>query len=583
VLSPPGDPVEALRLRRGERLLWQGRPGLRLGIGPERWRRAFVIVGLLLGAVFMASLTPALDGRVDWSEAIQNGAGWVATLTPLVAWGAALWWVRRISGSGGCAISILAVCVPLVVGVWLFQAISQPKHLPKLLLHPLFLVGAGASCLCAASVARSLMSEQGARYFATTRRAAEVRHSGGEWRISWSSVFKVGRPLAIRAVVAEGAEVGDLRVGRGHRFSRIAQPKTLQEDLERALAEAAEEGPPPGPEPKASLEELLPEGTPARIALPSELSSAIRLRSGEEALWTGAPGLRLPTREIRSLLRGSVSVAGVMFAGWLVLLAPALAALDPSAGLALLGVVAIWVGALVGFVSLTLVIQRLVTGGALASGAFLFSAGILSLALLEAISRGKILRLVLDPTAQVIAVIGALGLGWIMKEILALRRQRYVLTTRRAAALRDGGRSLLWSVALGGDLRGIRSIYPSESKARGHVVFGFGQSRNEFRFVEGVEEIVVLGRQAIRERREAFPEEFELIPEEDEVPDDESEAAQEPEQTLEPEPELEAAEESESPAASDELDETSTPTPERPAEVPDPPEPGSHASHEDAS
>lgn len=516
MLSPPGDPVEALRLRRGERLLWQGRPGLRLGIGPERWRRALVIAGLLLGAVFLACLTPALDGEVEWLKAIQNGASWVATLTPLLGWAAALWWVRRISSSGGCAISILGVCVPIVVAVWLFQAISQPKDLPKLLLHPLFLVGAGASCLCAASVARSLMSEQGARYFATTRRAAEVRHSGGEWRVSWSSPFKPGRPLAIQAVVAEGTEVGDLRVGRGRRFSRISRPRTLQEDLERALAEAAAEGPPPGPEPKASLEELLAPGNPPRITLPPELREGLALRSKEEALWTGRPGLRIPTRELRSLLRGSVSVAGAMFAGWLVLLAPALAALEPSQGLALLAVVAIWVGGLVGFVSLTLVIQRLVTGGALASGAFLFSAGILSLAALEAISRGRILRLVLDPAAQVIALIGALGLAWIVKEIVALRRQRYVLTTRRAAALRDGGRSLLWSVALGGELRGIRSIFPSESKARGHVVFGFGQSRTEFRFVEGVEQIVTLGRQAIRERRETFPEEFELLPEEEE-------------------------------------------------------------------
>ena len=516
MLSPPGDPVEALRLRRGERLLWQGRPGLRLGIGPGRWRRAAVIVGLLLGAVFVASLTPALEGQVRWGRAIQNGAGWVATLIPLVGWLGALWWVRRISGSGGCAVSILAVCVPLVVGVWLFQALTQPKDLPKLLLHPLFLVGAGASCLCAASVARSLMSEQGARYFTTTRRAAEVRHSGGEWRVHWSSRFKVGRPLAIHAVVAEGSEIGDLRVGRGHRFARIERPQTLQADLERALAEAAQEAPLPGPEPKASLEELLPPGTPARIQLPAELRAGLSLRSGEEALWTGKPGLRLPTREVRSLLRGSVSVAGVMFAGWLVLLAPALAALDPSEGLVLLAVVAMWVGSLVGFVSLTLVVQRLVTGGALASGAFLFAAGILSLALFEAISRNKVLDLLLDPTAVVIALVGGLGLAWIVKEIMALRRQRYVLTTRRAAALRDGGRGLLWSAALGTELRGIRSIYPSESKARGHVVFGFGQVRNEFRFVEGVEDVVVLARQAIRERREAFPAEFELIAEEDE-------------------------------------------------------------------
>ena len=151
------------------------------------------------------------------------------------------------------------------------------------------------------------------------------------------------------------------------------------------------------------------------------------------------------------------------------------AIVSKHAGLVLLAVVAIWVGILVGFVSLTLVVQRLVAGGALASGAFLFSSGILSLSLLEAVSRGRVLSLLTSPTAIGVFAIGALGFAWIVKEIAALRRQRYLLTTRRAAALRGEGKALLWSVALGDEYRGVRPIWPLSDRQRGHVAFGFGQ------------------------------------------------------------------------------------------------------------
>ena len=74
-----------------------------------------------------------------------------------------------------------------------------------------------------------------------------------------------------------------------------------------------------------------------------------------------------------------------------------------------------------------------------------------------------------------------------------------------------GGGSVLWSVALGTDYAAIRPIWPLETKTRGHVAFGFGQVRRSFQFVAGARDVVILARQAIRERREEFPSEFELI------------------------------------------------------------------------
>ncbi|MBL4844028.1 MAG: hypothetical protein JKY65_00760 [Planctomycetes bacterium] len=166
------DPLEALRLRlrRGEQALWQGRPGLKLGLGPSVWRRGLFVSSLLLGTIFLASLAPALESQITWAEALRNGAGWVLALTPFMVWIGALWWVRRISGSGGCVVSILAICVPLVVSAWLFQTVSQPKALPELLLHPLFLAGGGASLLCVRTPRRRRLAQRERR-----RRLAALR------------------------------------------------------------------------------------------------------------------------------------------------------------------------------------------------------------------------------------------------------------------------------------------------------------------------------------------------------------------------------------------------------------------------
>jgi hypothetical protein len=489
------DPLEAIRLREGERVLWCGRPGG--GISSRNLRSA-LDTGVLAAALILGSFVLlGLPFQPAWSFAFPRMLGVAAVLGALIGGGRLLSLSTQVNG---CAAAILALMAPVLVLTWIFVAWRNPKQVLTLMLHPAFLVAGLAVAGAGAHVINRVLHAQRVRYYLTTRRACEIRWGVGGWVIGWSERLLPTEPLQFRILrLPNQGKRADIafRSGRGRHVLRwIDEPELLVENLRQILTDAWAED--------AAQEETTPAASPvppppplplAAEAVPRAWLSVCRLGHGERPLWQGRPGWGI--EGLRRTLRGGLAVAGVFLGFSAFLITPALLG-PPDVALAALTFVGSLIALVFGLAFLGLVLDRAIDLNRPVLVVLLLSLMILIPSVVEGLVTGRLATLLRDPVAWGFAAVGlaaGLHVAWCTAR---QGKTRYLLTQRRAFAISTWGPRLLWSIRLGRDDQDVRVVWTDPKRSRGHVRFGHGLGASDFRFLASATDVSELAQGAIR-------------------------------------------------------------------------------------